>query len=128
MTHTSEQPNTQMENLLAVLTEAIFAEEGDIERIISSYSVSRAEVEGFVKIVRRLHTAIVGVRPSRRFVHGLRQDLMGQPHWNVISRIRYLPPRVQIAAGIALIAGFMLLSRRRMATMAREEAIAEAVS
>jgi hypothetical protein len=128
MTHTSGQPNTQLENLLAVLTEAILAEEGDIDRIISSYAVSRAEVEGFVRIVRRLHTALIGVRPSRRFVHRLKQDLMGQPHWNVISRIRFLPPRVQIAAGIALLAGFMLLSRRRILTLAREEAIAEAVS
>ena len=32
----------------------------------------------------------------------------------MVSRLRYLPPRVQIAAGIALVAGFMLLSRRRM--------------
>jgi hypothetical protein len=28
--------------------------------------------------------------------------------------VRYLPPRVQIAAGIALVAGFMLFTRRRM--------------
>ena len=128
MTHTSGQPNTQIENLLAALTEAILAEEGELDQIISRYDVSRADVEGFVRIVRGLFTVLVGVRPSRRFVHRLKQDLMGQPHWNVISRIRYLPPRVQIAAGIALFAGFMLLSRRRLGTIAREEAIAEAVS
>jgi hypothetical protein len=128
MTQTSGQPNSQLENLLNALTDAILAEEGDIDQIISRYDVSRADVEGFVKIVRRLYTVLVGVRPSRRFVHRLKQDLMGQPHWNVISRIRYLPPRVQIAAGIALFAGFMLLSRRRLGAMAREEAIAEAVS
>lgn len=128
MTHTSEQPNTEIENLLAALTEAILAEEGEIDQIIRRYDVSRADVEGFVRIVRSLFTVLVGVRPSRRFVHRLKQDLMGQPHWNVISRIRYLPPRVQIAAGIALFAGFMLLSRRRLGTMAREEAIVEAVS
>ena len=31
------------------------------------------------------------------------------------------PPRVQIAAGIALVAGFMLLSRRRMMDDVRQE-------
>lgn len=128
MTPTSNQSNTPIENLISALTEAIMAEEGDIDRIISRYDVSRADVEGFVKIIRRLHTTLVGVRPSRRFVYRLKQDLMGQPHWGVIARIRYLPPRVQIAAGIALIAGFMLLSRRRLATIAREDTIAEAVS
>jgi hypothetical protein len=128
MTHTSGQPNTQLENLLAILTEAILAEDGEIDQLIRRYDMSGAEVEGFVRLIQRLHTVLIGVRPSRRFVQRLKQDLMGQPHWNVIARIRYLPPRVQIAAGIALIAGFMLLSRRRLATMAREEAIAEAVS
>src|SRR5690606_285981 len=124
----TSQPNSQIENLLTALTDAILAEEGDIDQIITRYGVSRADVEGFVNIVRRLSTVLVGVRPSRRFVHRLKQDLMGQPHWNVISRIRYLPPRVQIAAGIALFAGFMLLSRRRLRAMAREGAIAEAGS
>ena len=128
MNHSTEQPNNPMENLLALLTEAILAEEGDIDHIINQYDVSRADVEGFVRIVRRLSTVLVGVRPSKRFVHRLKQDLMGEAHWNVVSRIRYLPPRVQIAAGIALIAGFMLLSRRRLATVARDEVIAEALS
>jgi hypothetical protein len=128
MTHTSGQSNTQTENLLAALTEAILAEEGEVDQIIRNYDVSQAEVESFVRIVRRLHTVLVGVRPSRRFVVNLKQDLMGQAHWNVINRIRYLPPRVQIAAGIALLAGFMLLSRRRLAAAVHEETIAEAVS
>jgi hypothetical protein len=128
MTYTSGQTNASMDNLLALLTEAILAEEGDIDHILRQFDVSRAEVEGFVRIVRRLHMALMGVRPSRRFVHRLKQDLMGQPHWNVVSRIRYLPPRVQIAAGIALIAGFMLLSRRRLAAAAHDEVIAEALS
>lgn len=128
MTPTSNQTNTSIENLLTALTDAILAEEGDIDSIISRYDVSRADVEGFVRIIRRLHTVLIGVRPSGRFVYRLKQDLMGQPHWDVIARIRYLPPRVQIAAGIALVAGFMLLSRRRFAAIAREETIAEAVS
>lgn len=128
MTQTPGQPNSQIEHLLSLLTDAILAEEGDIDQITRQYSVSRADVEGFVRIINRLHTALVGVRPSRRFVRRLKQDLMGEQHWNVVSRIRYLPPRVQIAAGIALFAGFMLLSRRRLAEATREDVVAEALS
>jgi hypothetical protein len=46
---------------------------------------------------------------------------MGAPAQTVFSRIRSLPPRVQIAAGIALLAGCMLLQRRRMLEYARQE-------
>jgi hypothetical protein len=31
----------------------------------------------------------------------------------MIARVRYLPPRVQIAAALALVAGAMLIVRRR---------------
>jgi hypothetical protein len=57
---------------------------------------------------------LVGVRPSRRFAHRLRQDLLDEPEDNVITRVRFLPARVQIAAAIAVLAGFGLLLRRRL--------------
>jgi type VI protein secretion system component VasF len=111
----SQEPN-ELQNLLDALTEAIIDDEQNLDLIVSRYSVPRAEIEGLIKLVRRLHVNLIGVRPSRRFAQRLRQDLMGQPQMNMINRLRYLPPRVQIAAGIALIAGFMLLSRRRFAS------------
>ena len=108
------QDSSALQNLLNAVTEAILNEEEDLDAIVSRYDVPRADVEGLIKLIGRLHVVLVGVRPSRRFAQRLRQDLMGQ-QLNVISRLRYLPPRVQIAAGIALIAGFMLISRRRYA-------------
>jgi hypothetical protein len=65
---------------------------------------------------------LAGVQPSRRFVRRLKQDLVTPEDYNVLTRVRRLPPRVQIAAGIALIAGFMLLSRRRLVHDAHQEA------
>ncbi len=108
------QQSSNLQNLLAAVTEAIINDDQDLDMIVNRYDVPRADVEGLLKVIQRLHIVLVGVRPSRRFAQRLRQDLMGQ-QWNVISRLRYLPPRVQIAAGIALIAGFMLISRRRFA-------------
>ena len=105
---------SNFENLLAAVTDAILEDEQDIDHIIGRYAVPRGDVENFIRLIRRLHITFVGVRPSRRFAYHLRQELVGQPERNVINRVRFLPPRVQIAAGVALLAGFMLLSRRRL--------------
>lgn len=108
------QAPTELQNLLAAVTEAIIHDEQDLDDIVTRYAVPRADVEGLINVIQKLHIVLVGVRPSRRFAQRLRQELMGQ-QMNVISRLRYLPPRVQIAAGIVLIGGFMLISRRRFA-------------
>ena len=105
----------ELQNLLSAVTEALLADSNsDIDAILGRYAVPRADVEGLVGIIRRLHVTLVGAQPSRRFVRRLKAELVGEHHRNLVARVRYLPPRVQIAAGIALVAGFMLLSRRRM--------------
>lgn len=107
------QEPSALQNLLSAVTEAILNDEQDLDVIVDRYSVPRADVEGLVHLIQRLHVVLVGVRPSRRFAQRLRQDLMGQ-QMSMVNRLRYLHPRVQIAGGIALVVGFMLLSRRRM--------------
>lgn len=99
--------------MLSAITDAMLSGQ-NIDQVLNRYGVSRRQASAFIAIISGLHKALVGVKPSRRFAHRLKQDLMGAPRMNVISRIRYLPPRVQIAAGIALAAGFMLLARRRL--------------
>lgn len=122
MTQTSDPRPEPMDDLLSALTDAIIADDVAIDGIVNRYGVPRNEVEPFVHLVRRLHVVLVGVRPSRRFVRRLQTELLGQQRVGVIGRIRYLPPRVQIAAMIAVVAGFMLLSRRRIALDARKAA------
>jgi hypothetical protein len=73
-----------------------------------------------VSIIRRLHVTLVGAQPSQRFVKRLHNDLVGSNR-NLVARIRYLPPRVQIAAGIALVAGFIILNRRRLVDDSRRD-------
>lgn len=108
--------HNELENLLSAVTDALLADErANLDQIVRRYTVPRSDVEGLLGIVRRLHMTLVGAKPSRRFVARLRDDLIGARHGNtIVSRVRYLPPRVQIAAGIALVAGFMLISRRRL--------------
>ncbi len=105
---------SNLEHLLAAMTDAILEEDANLDQLVSRYAIPRAEIEGFIRLIRRLHLTLVGVHPSRRFAYRLRQELLDQPEWNVINRVRFLPPRVQIAAGVALLAGFMLISRRRL--------------
>lgn len=107
--------HNELENLLSAVTDSLLADDRtNIDQIVNRYAVPRKEVEGLVGLIRKLHLTLVGAQPSRRFVNRLRNDLVGANRGNIVNRVRYLPPRVQIAAGIALVAGFMLLSRRRL--------------
>ena len=114
--------HNDLENLLSAVTDALLADErANLDQIVNRYAVPRHDVEGLVGIVRKLHITLVGAQPSRRFVNRLRNDLVGTQRTNIVNRVRYLPPRVQIAAGIALVAGFVLLNRRRLIDDARHE-------
>ncbi len=104
-----------LDNLFAAVTDALLADpNADLDTIIAQYAVPRANVDSLLGVIRRLHLTLVGAQPSRRFVRRLKNDLMGDAQRGVMTRIRYLPARVQIAAGIALVAGFMLLTRRHL--------------
>lgn len=104
----------KLENVLSAVTDALLASEGDLDHIVERYDVSGDEVRSLTSVIQRLHVTLVGVQPSRRFVQRLKDDLMGTPGWQVVTRVRRLPARVQVAAGIALVAGFMLFTRRRL--------------
>jgi hypothetical protein len=105
-----------LQTMLAAYTDAMLAEHDDVESIVGYYQIPRDEVVGMLGLIRRLHEAFIFVHPSKRYVRRLRTDLVGETQPNVINAIRYLPPRVQIAAGVALLAGgVFMLNRRRMA-------------
>jgi hypothetical protein len=115
-----------MDNLLADLTEVMLHESEQFDPVLRRYALPAHEVEDVVKGVRRLKRAMVRVHPSRRYVYRLRRQLVGvdvpQPR-GMIARVRYLPPRVQIAAALALLAGAMLLARRRGRLAALRQAL-----
>jgi hypothetical protein len=118
----SEQP--QMSDMLVTVTDTLLAGK-NVDSVLNAYGVTRKQVASYLSLIVGLKKALVSVQPSRRFSHRLKQDLMGAPRMNVITRIRYLPPRVQIAAGVALMAGFLLLLRRRASGGSPMEVIRE---
>ncbi|MBL8154936.1 MAG: hypothetical protein JNM70_12195 [Anaerolineae bacterium] len=112
----------ELQALLSAVTDALLADDqADLDGIIRQYDVPRTQVDGLVWLIRRLHVTLVGAQPSKRFVRRLKHDLVGTERSSVVARIRYLPPRVQIAAGVALVAGFMLLTYRRLMDDSRRE-------
>ncbi len=105
---------SDLQDLLAAVTDALLAEDKHLDHVLRQYNTSPQQAAGFIMLIQRLQRTLVGVQPSKRFVRRLKQDLIAIEQYNVITRVRRLPARVQIAAGIALIAGFMLISRRRV--------------
>lgn len=117
----------QIQNMLAAYTDAILADHDDVEDIVGFYQIPREDVEGVLGLIRRLREAFIYVHPSKRYVRRLRVDLVGEPQPNVINAIRYLPPRVQIAAGVALLAGGVMLLNRRRVSLPEGKSAVEAI-
>ena len=117
--------DVQLQNLLAKLTDSFIAGDGDLHALARQNGIDSAEVQDLVELIEQLNDLMTPVEPSQRFVRRLHQDLMGTEGANMLVRVRRLPPRVQIAAGIALVAGFMIFSRRRMVSESHQESAQE---
>lgn len=120
--------DVQLQNLLTALTDDLLAENGDVNTLAERYQISSAEAHSLLELIDHMNQTFVPVQPSERFVRRLQQDLMGGESSNVLVRVRKLPPRVQLAAGLALMAGFVFLSRRRSHHTAHDEQPQEVMS
>lgn len=117
----SKLSDVQLQNILANLTDAMLDEAADVDTLLAQYQIDENDLAGLVTLIDQLNQTLLPVQPSGRFVRRLHQDLIGMEPGNVLGRVRRLPPRVQIAAGIALVAGVMILSRRRANNEAHQE-------
>ncbi len=116
----SEMSDVQLQDLLAAVTDALLDQDSTLDELMDQHQVTSASARGLLRLVGRLYQVFSPVQPSPRFVRRLRYDLVGSENGNVLGRVRRLPPRVQIAAGLALVAGFVILSRRRPLSPALE--------
>lgn len=114
MSHTENTP-PPMADFLEAITQAMLVERDQdahthAERLGGD---KRNEARQLVMLVTRLRDTLIEQTPEEVFRRKLKEDLIGMDY-SVITRLRYLPARVQIAAGITLLAGgAMLLTRRR---------------
>lgn len=115
----THRPHRQLAEFLADHADALLGDSVDLDRLIAPYDrIAIDQVEGLVAVAERLSRSLVDVKPSDLFVEHLRQQLLyGQEPerrtwW---QRLRRLPPRTQLAAGIGgatLTAGVVLIASR----------------
>jgi hypothetical protein len=110
-----------IEDALTAYTDALLAGAADPDQFLKPYNeFERNQIGRLLALVERLSRALVPVAPSEQFVNNLRHALLEaapSERRTLWRRIRSLPPRTQIAAGIGgatLTAGVVLLASRSM--------------
>lgn len=113
MSYTNEN---RFEDLLSELTDALLndASARQINTLVDGYEIAAVEVNPFKELIYQLQGVLEPQQPSDQFVKRLKRDLTGQQRYTFMDRLRYLPARVHVAAGVAVVAGFMLITRRRL--------------
>lgn len=94
--------STPMEDMLSAMTDAVLRGERDVNRIARRYDVPQAEADQLIPMIYALRDTHRSQRPSPHFTRKLYRDLMGAPEYSLVERVRYLPPRVQLTAGVAV--------------------------
>lgn len=106
-----EMSETQMENLLDAITNALLVDQNEVEPVIHRYGAEPAEVNPFVNLIQDLRTTLHSQEPRETFIQSLKADLTGKK--KAVSGLRRFPMRARIAAVLAAMAAGILLMRRR---------------
>lgn len=119
MTHTQSHER-QLEDLLTTVTDALMTERPRLDTLLARSDLPRSEIDPLVRLIQQLNGVMQPQTASDRFVRRLKTELLGQPQTSVVTRMRRLPARVQLAAAFALLAGsgVMLIFRRRLPGLA----------
>lgn len=113
----AHRDDVRKQDFLIEMTDAVLSGDQDaLHQLTLRYDVSADEVIAFDDLIRRLEMAYdEAVVPTAAFKRDLKTELLGSPSPStLLERLRNLPPRLQIAAGIALLAAMTLLGRRRL--------------
>ena len=103
--------DVKMQNLVNEVTDALLAGE-NIDNVRRKHDVSRVESDELINLIERINHSMQKVEPSTQFAKSLKAELLGEQRTGVVGQIRKLPARVQYAAVVAIIGGFLLILRR----------------
>jgi hypothetical protein len=111
----------QLEDILMAHVDGLVSGSPGVDQLLDQYDDEmRGQVEELFTLAGRISQLLIPVAPSEQFVNRLRHDLMDAASAEPLTlwgRIRSLPPRTQIAAGIGgatLTAGVVLIASRSM--------------
>lgn len=105
MNTTHEQ---HVQDLVSTLTDAVIRHDGTLDQIMGRYDLNDDDVANWLPIIDSLHNTLVEVQPRPAFKRQLRNELLKRPI-GVRVRLRPLPTRVQLAAVLTIVGGFVLI-------------------
>ena len=123
----SASDDNQLHSTLDTITARL--QGGDaVEQLMAEAESSQGDLEEFVDIIQSLHASLIPISPSQKYTDRLRADLL-ERRPGVVKRVRQMPPRVHVAAILAVFAGCVLFVLRRIfgsetAQDIQEEAVA----
>ena len=114
---------TTMQNFVSELTDALLndASSHQVNGIIGRSDVAALEADSWLHLIHRLKQGMLNEQPSEKFVNNLKRNLLGQQNETLTDKLRSLPARVHVAAGVAVVAGFMLITRRKLTVEANDQ-------
>ncbi|MDE2638294.1 MAG: hypothetical protein OXI30_18150 [Chloroflexota bacterium] len=119
----SASEDIQLQNTLDSITARLQGGEA-VEPLLTEAEKSQGDLGEFVDIIQSLHTSLTPISPSQDYADRLRADLLnGRP--GVVKRVRQIPPRVHVAAILAVCAGCVLFVLRRIFGSATAQDIQE---
>jgi hypothetical protein len=111
--------DAQIRDLLLAHADALVSGTLDLNRLLAKHrQVPLSQVEDLFALAEQIQRTLVQVTPSEQFVARLHQELLAPEEVAARSwwgRLRGLPPRTQLAAGIGgatLTAGVVILASR----------------
>lgn len=109
----SDKYEVRLKYFMADLTEQHFDGQLDVPTLATYHDIPIGEASAYAHLVGRIDHTLIDVAPPAQFKKQLRADLVGDEPSGMFTRLRKLPPRLQVAAIIALLAAMALLGRRR---------------
>jgi len=114
------RPERQLHDFLMAHADALVSGTLDVDRLLDQYDLLvNNQVESLLVLAEQMSRSLVEVNPSEQFVNQLRVQLLDETYElrdpGLWRRIRQLPPRTQLAAGIGgatLTAGLVLIASR----------------
>lgn len=102
-----------MQNLLEAMTQQMTCDQESIDVVLRRYEGHRDNIAPYAQLIHQLHEVLIPQQPTTAFTRELKRELMGKQ--SSTFSLSGFPIRAQIAAVAAIIAGFLLLLRRRSA-------------
>ena len=116
-----DRSHRQLQDLLMAHADALVAGTLDRDALLEPFEQgTRDQVEDLLSLAERISETLTEVTPSEQFIIQLRRQLVDAGalgHQSLWGRMRQLPPRTQLAAGIGgvtLTAGVVLLASRTL--------------